>query len=93
MNKKQIQEQIDNFEKIKSVSKDQSEINFCDVKIARLQKELEKASSKTDSSKKRKTELSDDIDFDFEKKTDPKILGIKKRQTKKSITEDFAGLY
>jgi hypothetical protein len=93
MSKKTIKEQIADFEKIKSLSKDQSEISYCEVKIARLTKELEKTNPKSNSSKKNNAEALDDLDFDFNKKSDQKIVKARKKYLNSSIKDEFAGTY
>lgn len=87
MNSRQIKDKIADFEKIKSKSKEESEIKFCDAKIAFLNKQLEAAKKPV----KKKVILEDDFEYDFAgRQSDHRLKEAKKRHFKKSILDEFA---
>jgi hypothetical protein len=90
MNKAQIKAKIAEYELIKSKSTEPSEIQFCDAKIARLQSQLKAPIKKAVP---KKPQYVDDVDYDFEKSNDKKLVEAKKRHLKKSIIDEFADMF
>jgi hypothetical protein len=90
MNKAGIKAKIAEYELIKSKSTEISEIQFCDAKIARLQSQLSQPIKKA---KPKKPEYVDNIDYDFEKPNNKKLVEAKKRHLKKSILDEFADIF